>query len=90
MMLFKARAAARKEFDAACDSHGLSAAEVRLHLAKDRSFMSPFFWPAHEATSTAADMVHAVAPYVKDPLHGVKKVGQRLASLFRPTAAQAH
>jgi len=89
MMLFKARAAARTEFDNTCKEYGVSAADLKLFMAKNRSFQSPFFWPSHQVTTTAADMVHAMAPYMKDPLHGAKLLGKRLVSLFRP-AADAH
>jgi predicted nucleotide-binding protein (sugar kinase/HSP70/actin superfamily) len=90
MMLFKARTAARTEFENTCKEYGVSPAEVRLFLAKHPRFASPFFWPTHKVTATASDMVHAVAPYLKDPLHGVKQAGRRLASLFRPGSADAH
>jgi hypothetical protein len=90
MMLFKARAAARKEFEATCEELGTSPAELKLFMAKNRSFQSPFFWPSHQVTTTAADMVHAMVPYMKDPLHSVKLIGKRLSSIFRPGHAAAH
>ena len=40
--------------------------------------------------ATASDMVHEVAPYIKDPLHGVKQVGKRLVSLLRNKPHAAH
>ncbi len=78
MMLFKARAAARTEFEATCKEYGVTPAELRLFMAKNRRFQSPFFWPSHRVTTTAADLVHAVAPAMKDPLHAVKTAGLRL------------
>ena len=77
------------------EAHGfegveLSPAELRLYMAKNRSFTSPFFWPSHKVTATASDMVHAVAPYMKDPLHGVKKVGRRILGLFSRSATASH
>ena len=91
MMLFKARAAARAEFEATCKEHGVTPAEVRLFLAKNPGLQSPFFWPSHRVTTTASDVVHAVAPYMKDPMHGVKQVGKRLLGLFTGGAqAAAH
>ncbi len=89
MMLFKARAAARAEFEAACVEHGVSPGNFRLFLSEKRSFLSPFFWPSHTVTHTAADMVHHVAPYMKDPLHGVKSAGKKLLSMLRPGAASS-
>jgi predicted nucleotide-binding protein (sugar kinase/HSP70/actin superfamily) len=90
MMLFKARAAARNEFENTCKEFGVSPAELRLYMTKNRSFMSPFFWPSHKLGATASDMVHAVAPYMKDPLHGVKQAGKRIASLFLFGGAEQH
>jgi len=84
MMLFKARAAARSEFEAACQEYGVTPAELKLFLAKKRGLTSPFFWPEHKLGATASDMVHAVAPRMKDSLHSIKQAGRRLASLFRP------
>ena len=90
MMLFKARAAARSEFEAACQAHGTTPAEVKLFMAQNRRFQSPFFWPRHTVTTTASDMVHEVAPYLKDSLHGVKQAGKRLAALLRRESHAAH
>jgi hypothetical protein len=90
MMLFKARTAARNEFEAACKEQGVSPSELRLFMNKKRSFLSPFFWPEHKLTATASDMVHSIAPYMKDPLHGVKQAGQRLASLFSRSTPAGH
>lgn len=90
MMLFKARAAARSEFDAACQAHGTTPAAVKLFMAQNPRFQSPFFWPKHTVTATASDVVHEVAPYIKDPLHGVKQVGKRLVSLLRNKPHAAH
>ncbi|MCS6912263.1 MAG: hypothetical protein RMK29_16435 [Myxococcales bacterium] len=89
MMLFKARQVARAEFDAACREAGVSAEEVRLYLARHRRLASPFFWPTHRVTTTASDLVYEVAPYIKDPYHGLRRAGRRLMSLLRPSAAHA-
>jgi hypothetical protein len=89
MMLFKARAAARTEFEATCKEYGVTPAELRLFMAKHSGFSSPFFWPSHRVTATASDVVHEVAPYMKDPLHGVKKVGKRILGLFHRSSAHA-
>lgn len=90
MMLFKARATARAEFEATCNQYGITPAELRLFMSKHGRFASPFFWPSHRVTTTASDLVHEVAPYMKDPLHGVKQVGRRILDLFsRPATATA-
>ena len=90
MMLFKARAAARTEFEATCKEHGVTPAELRLFMAKHRRFSSPFFWPSHRVATTASDLVHEVAPYMKDPLHGIKQVGRHLLDLFSRPATASH
>ena len=90
MMLFKARAAARAEFEATCKEHGVTPAELRLFMAKHRRFSSPFFWPSHRVATTASDLVHEVAPYMKDPLHGIKQVGRHLLDLFSRPATASH
>jgi len=90
MMLFKARAAARTEFEATCQEHGVTPAELRLFMAKHRRFSSPFFWPSHRVATTASDLVHEVAPYMKDPLHGIKQVGRQLLDLFSRPATASH
>ena len=90
MMLFKARATARAEFEATCNEYGITPAELRVFMSKHGRFASPFFWPSHRVTTTASDLVHEVAPYMKDPLHGVKQVGRRILDLFsRPATATA-
>ena len=85
MMLFKARAAARAEFEATCKEYGVTPAELRLHMAKNRHLQSPFFWPGHRVTTTASDLVHEVAPLMKDPLHNVKSLGKKLGQKVEQT-----
>lgn len=82
MMLFKARAAARAEFDTACKDQGVTAEELRLYMAENPSWKSPFFWPQHRLGATASDVVHEVAPHLKDSLHGLKQAGRRVLSFF--------
>jgi predicted nucleotide-binding protein (sugar kinase/HSP70/actin superfamily) len=82
MMLFKARAAARAEFDATCEEYGVTPEELRLFMAENRDLKSPLFWPPHRVNATASDVVHELAPRMKDPLHTVKQVGHRVLSLF--------
>jgi predicted nucleotide-binding protein (sugar kinase/HSP70/actin superfamily) len=68
MMLFKARTFARSEFDEALREHGVTAEEVRAFVAKHPTLSSPFFQPSHHVTHTAADVVHHVAPLMKEGL----------------------
>ncbi|MFO0578026.1 MAG: 2-hydroxyglutaryl-CoA dehydratase [Polyangia bacterium] len=89
MMLFKARAAARAEFDATCEQHGVTPEELRLFMAENRDLKSPLFWPRHYVNATASDVVHELAPRMKDSLHTAKQLGRRVLSLFS-TQPQAH
>ena len=67
---------------------------VYLFMAKNRRFQSPFFWPGHRVTTTASDLVHELAPAMKDPLHTVKSVGKKLGESLlgllgnKPAASQ--
>ncbi len=90
MMLFKARAAARTEFEATCKEYGVTPEELRLFVHKHSRFSSPFFWPSHRVAATASDVVHEVAPYMKDPLHRVRKMGKRILDLFSRSASVSH
>ena len=77
MMLFKARQAARKEFDRALGETGLSEDEVREALERDDKLGSSFFKARHRRGSTATDVVYAVAQRV-----GVRK-GPNLANTMK-------
>ena len=87
MMLFKARTFARTEFAEACQQNGVTAEEVRAFIAKHPLLSSPFFQPAHYVTHTAADVVHHVAPLMKEGL--VKGTLRSLVKRFRSHDAHA-
>ena len=87
MMLFRARTAASAEFAQTCQQYGVTPEEVRQFVYKNRRFASPFFWPRHRVATTASDLVHEVAPYMKDPLASVKQIGQRVHRFFSRAAA---
>ena len=87
MMLFRARTAASAEFAQTCQQYGVTPEEVRQFVYKNRRFASPFFWPRHRVATTASDLVHEVAPYMKDPLASVKQIGQRVLRFFSRAAA---
>ena len=87
MMLFRARTAASAEFAQTCQQYGVTPEEVRQFVYKNRRFASPFFWPRHRVATTASDLVHEVAPYMKDPLASVKQIGQRVLGFFSRAAA---
>jgi predicted nucleotide-binding protein (sugar kinase/HSP70/actin superfamily) len=62
MYIFKARAAAELEFQTALDKYGLTKEQVAEFLEKNPKYASPLYRADHVDASTAADMVHAVAP----------------------------
>lgn len=62
MYLFKARQRAREEFEAALKEHGVSVKELRQEL--EANPRGNLFHPEHIGAGTAADLVHAVAPYI--------------------------
>jgi predicted nucleotide-binding protein (sugar kinase/HSP70/actin superfamily) len=65
MYMFKARAAAEAEFQKALEEHGLSLNEVRAFLAKNPKYSRFTYYPRHTVASTAANLVHEVAPLIK-------------------------
>ncbi|HEU4537925.1 MAG TPA: 2-hydroxyglutaryl-CoA dehydratase, partial [Polyangiaceae bacterium] len=64
MYMFKARAAAEAEFEAALAQHGLTKERVEAFLAENPRFASPLFKAPHRDAGSAADVVHRVAPYL--------------------------
>ncbi|HMU38395.1 MAG TPA: 2-hydroxyglutaryl-CoA dehydratase [Pseudomonadota bacterium] len=80
MMLFKARQTALAEFRAALEKHGVTEQSVRDFVAKHPRLAGPLFHPDHFVTHTAADMVHHVAPLMKQGyLKGsLKRLWERL------------
>jgi predicted nucleotide-binding protein (sugar kinase/HSP70/actin superfamily) len=64
MYLFKARAAAEAELDAALAQYGLTKEQVEAYVAKRPGLASALFRPPHHDAGTAADVVHYVAPYL--------------------------
>ena len=66
MMLFKARLAARAEYQAELEKHGLSVDDLRGYLANKRWRGSSLFYPRHgTVASTAANLVQHVVDDVK-------------------------
>jgi predicted nucleotide-binding protein (sugar kinase/HSP70/actin superfamily) len=60
MMLFKAKQAARAEYDAALQAKGLDEASFRTKLQASKRWRSPTAWPKHQGAGTAANLVGAV------------------------------
>src|SRR3954469_4658610 len=66
MMLFKARLAARAEYQAELEKNGLTVAEMRTYLAGKRWRGSSLFYPRHgSVASMAANLVQHVVDDVK-------------------------
>jgi predicted nucleotide-binding protein (sugar kinase/HSP70/actin superfamily) len=65
MYMFKARAAAEAELQKALDDTGLTLDEVRAFLAKNPKYSRFTYYPGHTVASTAANLVHEVAPLLK-------------------------
>src|SRR6185312_5585518 len=66
MMLFKARLAARAEYQAELEKNGLTVAELRAYLKTKNWRGSSLFYPRHgTVASTAANLVQHVVDDVK-------------------------
>jgi predicted nucleotide-binding protein (sugar kinase/HSP70/actin superfamily) len=79
MFLFKAKQRAQQELDAALRQHGVTAAQVRQHLASSRHG-SPLYKAPHRVAGSAADLVHQVGPLIgKGPLERAQVHAMRLA-----------
>ena len=88
MMLFKARLAARAEYEAELKKHGLSAEELRAYLGTKRWRGSSLFYPRHgTVASTAANLVQHVVSDLKKTRVG-KLVDFTKAVLARGAAPQ--
>jgi len=62
MFLFKAKQAARDEFDRALERHGLTEEHVRAWLRRHPDYVSPLHKAPHRAAGSGADLVHEIAP----------------------------
>ena len=76
------------EYEARCQQQGVTPEQLALFMAKHPRFQSPFFWPAAHGGRHGLGRGARVAPYLKDPLHGVKKLAGRscLRGLFQRAA----
>lgn len=63
MYMFKARAAAQAEFDAALASAGMTIDDLKAFLKKNPHFNHPLHHPPHAGAATATDLVYEVAHY---------------------------
>jgi predicted nucleotide-binding protein (sugar kinase/HSP70/actin superfamily) len=64
MYLFKAKQAAVKELERACEEHGVTMEQVRAFLEAEPRFAGPLHKAPHAYAGTAADLVAEVAPYI--------------------------
>jgi predicted nucleotide-binding protein (sugar kinase/HSP70/actin superfamily) len=65
MYLFKAKQAAAAELERACEEQGVTIDQVRAYLETAPKMRSALFKADHVYAGTAADVVAAVAPYLK-------------------------
>jgi hypothetical protein len=83
MYLYKARIAAEDEMKRAYESTGVTEAEVRAFLKANPSYASPLHHSPHVGASSAANLIHEVAPLIK------MSARERLALSLRETANSA-
>jgi predicted nucleotide-binding protein (sugar kinase/HSP70/actin superfamily) len=105
MYLFKAKQAAYAEYAAALDENKVTREQVEAFLAKSPKFASPLYKAAHRYAGNSADLVAAVAPYIRqtraerwaDRLRAIgnqaenaaKRSPQALVDLVQSTVKQA-
>src|SRR6185437_2071689 len=65
MYMFKARIAAEKELARTYEECGVTEAEVRAFLEKNPKYASPLHHAPHKVAGSAANLVHEVAPLIK-------------------------
>jgi predicted nucleotide-binding protein (sugar kinase/HSP70/actin superfamily) len=65
MYMFKARIAAEEELRKAYEDTGVTEEEVRAFLAKNPKYASPLHHSPHVVCGSAANLVHEVAPLIK-------------------------
>jgi predicted nucleotide-binding protein (sugar kinase/HSP70/actin superfamily) len=65
MYLFKAKQAAIAEYDRALVEHGVTKEQVSAALASNARLRSPLFSARHQYAGSNADIVAALAPYIK-------------------------
>lgn len=83
MFLYKARQAAEAELQRAYEETGVTEAQVREFLSKNKKFASPLHAPPHRVAGTAANLVYEVAPLI------TKSVASRAAARARTAGTAA-
>ncbi|MCC7170225.1 MAG: 2-hydroxyglutaryl-CoA dehydratase [Planctomycetes bacterium] len=88
MYMFKARIAAEQELEKALADTGLTLDEVRAFLKANPKFAGPLHYPPHKVAGTAANLVHEVAPYIKQTrLERTLGSAKRMAGSFAAAIA---
>ena len=87
MYLFKAKQAALAEYERALSENGLTKEEVQAFLESSPRFRNPFFKAAHVYAGNSADLVAAVAPYIKKTR--AERWRERLTKLAKGSKAAA-
>ncbi|MCC7536422.1 MAG: 2-hydroxyglutaryl-CoA dehydratase [Deltaproteobacteria bacterium] len=64
MYMFKARIAAEAELEKALADTGVTLEQVRAFVDASPKHKNPLYYPAHTVSSTAANLVYEVAPYI--------------------------
>ncbi|MEZ4437903.1 MAG: 2-hydroxyglutaryl-CoA dehydratase [Polyangiaceae bacterium] len=93
MYLYKARIAAEQELQRAFDETGVSEAEVRAFLRDNPSYASPLHHSPHVAAGSAANLVHEVAPLIRQTrlertLGSFRRTGESAVALAAATPAR--
>jgi|GEM_PF-41829 len=90
MYMFKARAAAEVELQKALDDTGLTLEQVRAYLDKHPKYSGFTYYPGHTNASTAANIVHEVAPLIKfTPAQRAAKAAVKAAHGLKDAALAA-
>lgn len=94
MYMFKARIAAEEELRRAYEETGVTEAEVRAFLAKNPRYASPLHHSPHVGCGSAANLVHEVAPLIKQSraeraAHAAKAAAARVIEMAKAVPERA-
>ncbi|MFM7201240.1 MAG: 2-hydroxyglutaryl-CoA dehydratase [Myxococcota bacterium] len=65
MFMYKARQVAEEELQATLKTEGITQEELEQFLKANPKYASPLYWPSHRVAGTAANLVHELAPFIK-------------------------
>jgi predicted nucleotide-binding protein (sugar kinase/HSP70/actin superfamily) len=94
MYMFKARIIADEELQRTLAEQGLTAEDVRAFLAANPKYASPLHHPPHKVAGTAANLVHEIAPLIKQSrleraVNGARRAATSVAGTLRGLPAAA-